>query len=147
MFFPVLNRQRRQSLTRQRRAASGAAKYSRGETPEKQSIGNMSFLCSKCGAFKFEKETISCCSNGKVHLEPLQEPPPLLKNLLDGEHVLSSHFFKNIRCINSSFALGSTCVDIRPPPGQGPSVFRIVGEIIHHTSTLHPQQNNPRTHG
>ena len=64
-------------------------------------------------------------------LEPVQEPPDFLKSLFNGEHILSSHFFKNIRCINSSFAMGSTCVDIRPPPGQGPSVFRIVGEILH----------------
>ena len=46
------------------------------------SIGNMEIVCNNCGAFKFRKETGStCCSNGKVYLDPLPQPPDQIRKL------------------------------------------------------------------
>ena len=45
-------------------------------------IGPMKIVCPDCGAFKFKKETGStCCSNGKVYIEPLPKPPTSINKL------------------------------------------------------------------
>ena len=45
-------------------------------------IGKMDTVCPHCGAFKFKKETAStCCSNGKVGLDRLPQPPDNINKL------------------------------------------------------------------
>lgn len=71
-------------------------------------IGEMDNKCNQCGAMKFRREWPSlCCANRKVRIEPCQNPPQYLKNLLDGHHTLSKHFLTNIRSYNNAFSFTS----------------------------------------
>lgn len=70
-------------------------------------IGPMSTVCLYCHALKFQKESPGmCCSNGKVKLSPLVEPPELI-SYVSGNTALSKHFLENIRKYNSSFQMTS----------------------------------------
>lgn len=49
------------------------------------SIGEMKFVCGFCKALKFKNEPPKiCCSNGKVFLPPLNDPPQPLLSYLSG---------------------------------------------------------------
>ena len=65
-------------------------------------IGSMTTLCIYCHALKFVKESPGmCCSNGKVKLSQLVEPPEPLISYLSGNTALCKHFLENIRKFNS----------------------------------------------
>lgn len=71
-------------------------------------IGKMSTVCRYCKAVRFEKEWQSlCCGNGKVKIDDLCKPPKLLRDLLSGQHYLSSHFMTYIRAYNNAFSFTS----------------------------------------
>lgn len=61
-------------------------------------IGQMDEICHYCDALKWKDEAPSmCCSNGKVKLFPLEDPPNPLLSLLNGTSLNSKHFLENIR--------------------------------------------------
>ncbi|XP_043468035.1 uncharacterized protein LOC122502175 [Leptopilina heterotoma] len=113
-------------------------------------LGAMDILCIHCNAKHFVAEKVSnkgnsfndCCSHGNVKLDPLPDPPEMLKKLFDGTHVWSSHFFNQIRCINSSFSFASFNANLvefnnRRP---GPYCFKIHGQIYYQFNTaLYPE--------
>lgn len=71
-------------------------------------IGQMEKVCQYCRALKFQKETLGmCCSNGKVSLPPLSEPPEPLRTYVSGSDALSNHFLNNIVKYNSCFQMTS----------------------------------------
>jgi hypothetical protein len=112
--------------------------------------GRMTDICEFCGSINFKHERPSdgkytyCCQKGKVHLPPIHETPPFIKNLLTGNHSKSRNFMDNIRAFNSAFGFASMGANIASPPGHGPYCFRIHGQIYHRTGTLHPTSEETR---
>ena len=72
------------------------------------SIGDMEIVCNSCGAFKFRKETGStCCSNGKVYLDPLPQPPDQIRKLWHEDTPEGRLFRQHARSINNAVCLTS----------------------------------------
>ncbi|CAH0697151.1 unnamed protein product [Spodoptera exigua] len=78
-----------------------------------------------------------CCASGKVRLDSMQDPPDLLRVLLNGEHPKSSHFFKNIRAYNSAFQMTSFGVNQIVEAGFMPT-FKVQGQVYHQIGSLLP---------
>ena len=140
---------------------------------EENFLGEMNKECKYCDnteiinqknpALYFENEPISsfCCSNGKVILDPLQ-PVPELRNCIVQVETLYEYFdtfgnrivqvvtrdeyLEKIRQLNISFAFISIGVKIELPPGHGPYVFRIQGQIKHliGSSMIPPNNTTPK---
>ena len=71
-------------------------------------IGKMDIVCQFCGALKFKKETGStCCSNGKVHLDPLPQPPEQINKLWHEDTPEGRLFRQHARSINNAVCLTS----------------------------------------
>lgn len=106
------------------------------------SIGKMEHLCIYCHALKFKKETPGmCCSNGKVDLPLLVDPPEPLRTLVSGTTPLSKHFLDNIRMYNSCFQMTSFGASkIVDDVGFMPT-FKIQGQIYHLIGSLLPLPN------
>lgn len=74
----------------------------------------MTELCIHCRAKHFKAEKVvrkgnsfnDYCNHGKVILKPLPDPPADLKQLFEGTHNLSNHFYDRIR-YNNSFSFAS----------------------------------------
>ncbi|XP_074300017.1 uncharacterized protein LOC141631214 [Silene latifolia] len=81
-----------------------------------------------------------CCSDGKVVLPRLKEPPQLLKCLLSKQHRLSNHFIENIRAYNVMFSFTSMGgkIDHSVNQGRGPYTLRMGGQNIHRIGSLLP---------
>ncbi|XP_074297082.1 uncharacterized protein LOC141627760 [Silene latifolia] len=81
-----------------------------------------------------------CCSDGKVELAFLQQPPELIKSLLTGQHRFSNHYRENIRAYNSMFSFTSMGgkIDHSINQGKGPYTFRMGGQNCHRIGTLVP---------
>lgn len=82
-----------------------------------------------------------CCSNGKVQLPLLKEPPSLLQHLLfDQNYDDSKHFQHNIRLYNIMFAFTSPEMKLDPHiyKSRGPQIIRFQGELCHRIESLLP---------
>ncbi|GBN72569.1 hypothetical protein AVEN_248566-1 [Araneus ventricosus] len=105
----------------------------------KADIGKMNVICKYCRAKKFKCETLGmCCSNGKVKLPSLDQPPEPLYSLISGVALESTHFLQNIRKYNACFQLtsfGTTTVDREE--GFMP-IFNRQGQIYHRIGSLLP---------
>ena len=76
------------------------------DTPD--TIGKMEVVCNLCGALKFKKETGStCCSNGKVYLDPLPQPPEQIRKLWHDDTPEGRLFRHHARSINNAVCLTS----------------------------------------
>ena len=110
-------------------------------------------------ALYFENEPISsfCCSNSKVILDTLQPVPELRNCIVQVETlyeypdelgnrivqvVTRDEYLEKIRQLNISFAFISMGVKIELPPGHGPYVFRIHGQIQHKIGSSVIPSNN-----
>ncbi|XP_074277057.1 uncharacterized protein LOC141600710 [Silene latifolia] len=122
-------------------------------------IGDPDYECEKCRAqmwFEERKQKSRgtrrpkfslCCSDGKVVLPYLHEPPEILKSLLNGHHRLSKHFRENIRGYNSMFSFTSMGgkIDHSINQGRGPYTFRMGGQNVHRIGTLvPPAESSPK---
>lgn len=97
----------------------------------------MKVICLYCRALKFPKESAGmCCSNGKVSLPPLNNPPEPLLSYVSGTNAISKHFLQNIRMYNSCFQMtsfGATVV------GNGfMPTFKVQGQVYHRIGSLLP---------
>ncbi|XP_074305872.1 uncharacterized protein LOC141641094 [Silene latifolia] len=115
-------------------------------------IGDPEYECRKCGAQMWYQERKEkrrgtrcpkfslCCSDGKVVLPHLKEPPQLLKCLLSKQHRLSNRFIENIRAYNAMFSFTSMGgkIDHSVNQGRGPYTFRMRGQNIHRIRSLLP---------
>ncbi|GJW25506.1 putative PIF1 DNA helicase/replication protein A1-like protein [Tanacetum coccineum] len=86
------------------------------------------------------------CYEGKVSLtNEVDEPPPLLKELITNKHPKSDNFIENIRRYNSMFAFTSmggkqdTSVNV----GRGLYCYRMHGENYHLAGPLLPETGKP----
>ncbi|GKA28723.1 putative PIF1 DNA helicase/replication protein A1-like protein [Tanacetum coccineum] len=127
------------------------------QTPISFSI-DPTFECSACGALLWYAESMRgatnassdsyslCCGRGKVLLKnEVDEPPPLLKELITNKHPKSDNFIENIKRYNSMFAFTSmggkqdTSVNV----GRGPYCYRMHGENYHFVGPLLPETGKP----
>ena len=105
-------------------------------------LGPPTQICEHCGAqLWYGERTVKsktptkpkfslCCSEGRVKLPLLKEPPPFLGNLLNiNSDQRSINFQLGIRIYNSLFAFTSLGgnVDRSVNNGSGPYVFRVNG--------------------
>ena len=104
-------------------------------------IGDLSVKCQHCLALKWSGETPSmCCSQRKIKLPELIDPPEALKTLIRGKTSDSKHFLDNIRKYNSAFHMTSFgCTRLVHLPGLMPT-FKIQGQVYHRIGLLQPQQ-------
>ncbi|KAJ8723199.1 hypothetical protein PYW08_003111 [Mythimna loreyi] len=104
-------------------------------------IGALEEVCAHCQARKWKGEPKGmCCASGKVRLECMQDPPDLLRVLLNGEHPKSSHFLKNIRAYNSAFQMTSFGAKQIIEGGFMPTV-KVQGQVYHQIGSLLPTDN------
>ena len=105
-------------------------------------IGGMTHICEICNAKKFKTERASlCCMNGKTKLEPLQDPPELIKDLLTKSEPLAKHFRANTRAYNSAFSMTSFGADVVRQDGFSPT-FTVQGQVYHRLGSLLPQPDH-----
>ena len=106
-------------------------------------IGPMTSVCEHCHALKFEDEnSFKCCHGGKVSLPNLEPYPQELSDLMFEDTAQGKNFRANIRQFNSAFSFasfGANIANIAPPPGRGPPCFRLCGQVVHRSGTLHPE--------
>ncbi|CAI9722014.1 Hypothetical predicted protein [Octopus vulgaris] len=82
----------------------------------KVTIGKMDKICSSCGAKKWDFDVPGlCCSQGKVRLPPLPDPPQVLLELLTSPSDGAKHFRERIHRFNSCFSM--TCFRTTSIPG------------------------------
>ncbi|CAJ2634938.1 unnamed protein product, partial [Trifolium pratense] len=87
-----------------------------------------------------------CCSNGKVQLPLLKNPPESLGNLLfDTKSKQSKHFQQNVRMYNSMFSFTSPGMkfDKRFNHGKGPPNLRLHGQPCHRIGSMLPNIGDP----
>lgn len=102
----------------------------------------MSIICNHCGALRFKEESSNfCCSNGRISLPEIPEPPAPLSSLLCAETPESRKFLRRIRDYNSCFQMtsfGTTAVSTR----RFNTTFTIQGQIYHSLGPLQSQDND-----
>ncbi|XP_071725671.1 uncharacterized protein [Rutidosis leptorrhynchoides] len=121
-------------------------------SPLYRDSGGCDRICTQCGALFWHAERIKssfkdkqihyhrCCENGRVSLPHYEDPPVLLKQLLE-----TAAFQNNIRAYNHMFSMTSfgARIDDRINDGRGTYVFKISGQIYHWIGSLCPQQGTP----
>ena len=106
--------------------------------PAPHYIGRLNVVCEHCQSLSFPSDKFKCCHNGKVDLTTHPFPPEL-QELFTADSELAKNFLKNIRRINTAFAFASHPSKLEaPPPGRGPPVFRVHGQMYHYYASLHP---------
>ena len=105
------------------------------------SAGELQIVCDHCGSLSFLKEKFNCCHSGKVSLDTPPFPPELYE-LFTANSQLSNNFLTNIRRINTAMSFASLQSKLVLPPGSGPPVFRIHGQLYHNYAALYPNNQN-----
>jgi len=118
--------------------------------------GDMNIVCSSCGALHWIDERVSssskfslkfsmCCAQGKVVVQLLPDPPPVLRQLYISQSTQAQDFRSNIVLYNRALAFTSLGVeqDYSVLDGRGPPVFRIHGELKHLSGSLIPDAGKP----
>jgi hypothetical protein len=98
-------------------------------------------VCPHCNALHFVGEKSNeCCMYGDIDLEPLPEAPDLIKHLFDPSNTSSQavNFRKNITLYNNHLSFGSLTSNIRPPPGRGPPVVLMNGQLTQQIGNVLP---------
>ncbi|KRH33055.2 hypothetical protein GLYMA_10G096000v4 [Glycine max] len=121
-------------------------------------IGDPVWECPHCKAMMWYDERINkdkqtnkprfslCCSDGKIQLPLLHEPPHPLNHLLfNNQDPKAKNFQQYIRIYNLMFAFTSPDIkfDKSYTTGKGPPTFRIHGQTHHLIGSLLPMPNNP----
>jgi hypothetical protein len=109
-------------------------------------------VCSSCGALHWIDERLAgtsivnpkfgtCCHQGKVKLPLLQDPPLILRQLLEGNDIRAKEFQMNIRQYNAANAFTSLGAEVDNSilQGNAPYSFRIHGELRHQAGSLLPE--------
>ena len=105
------------------------------------SLGQMNVVCPHCASLSFPNECFHCCHNGKIHIDDFPFPAAL-QDLFQSDSECAVNFRKNIRRYNTAFAFSSLSTNLDPPPGRGPPVFRVSGQMYHSYASLYPNNNN-----
>ncbi|KAK0403100.1 hypothetical protein QR680_016716 [Steinernema hermaphroditum] len=111
------------------------------------SPGTFNIPCQHCGARMNPPEKRrgwqGCCHGGKVDAEHmkrmfylLQNPPQLMKELTDPDHVNARDYLANDRKINAHFAMGSITTNRDTTLPRGPNVVKLNNEMQPRLSDL-----------
>ncbi|KDQ22276.1 hypothetical protein PLEOSDRAFT_1051142, partial [Pleurotus ostreatus PC15] len=119
----------------------------------------MSIACHHCEALHWRDESTvksrnsqhpefgTCCNSGKVMLPPPRPPPPVLHALFEANDEQTREFHTNIRAYNMALAFTSLGVSqdhtINRRFGGNSWVFRIQGQLSHHSGALVPEAGCP----
>ncbi|RZC18642.1 hypothetical protein D0Y65_005746 [Glycine soja] len=121
-------------------------------------IGDPVWECLHCKAMMWYDERINkdkqtkkprfslCCSDGKIQLPLLQQPPHPSNYLLFNNHdTTAKNFQQHIQMYNLMFAFTSPGIKIDTSynTGKGPQTFHIHGQTHHLIGSLLPMPNNP----
>ncbi|ELT90405.1 hypothetical protein CAPTEDRAFT_202282 [Capitella teleta] len=79
-----------------------------------------------------------CCSNGKVRLPALDDPPQLLQELFSGESTRSKEFREKLWKYNSAFSMTSFGADRNVTDHGFFTIFKIQGQCYHQIGSLLP---------
>ncbi|KAF0290946.1 hypothetical protein FJT64_010896 [Amphibalanus amphitrite] len=104
-------------------------------------------VCASCGALRWAGERATfCCAGGKIHLDPLPAPPPVLRRLWTDDTLEARTFRQYVRHLNSALALSSLSVREVPPPagtgGYAPCVV-VQGRLYHRIGPLEAPEDRP----
>ena len=103
--------------------------------------------CPHCGAllWRAERDTL-CCSGGRVQLEPLPAPPPLIRELWTADTQEARSFRQHARRLNTALSLASLMTkEVRAPDGGfSPSVI-IQGKMYHRIGPLRARDGHQPT--
>ena len=92
----------------------------------------MKDVCQHCNAQKLEKEPPGLCySNGKVSLPLVEEPPVILKQLLEENIAIAKHFKSNLNKYNSAFQMTSFGTEHNLTNQGLHTTFKIQGQCNH----------------
>lgn len=84
---------------------------------------------------------MSCCKNGNVRLDPLQQPPNVLKHFLEGSSHRSKKNLKDIRrYYNLCFAFTSMTCE-QPYLDESNMSFVVHGQVCHYQHPLVSSEN------
>ncbi|XP_043226099.1 uncharacterized protein LOC122383585 [Amphibalanus amphitrite] len=136
-------RQRRAAFDEADRAAHAEReRQRRADMPDEPvarlDTGARDTVCPHCGALLWREERATlCCSGGKVNLDPLPAPPPLLRELWTGDTLEARTFRQHSRRLNTALSLASMMTrEVRPADGgYAPSVI-IQGRLYHRVGPL-----------
>ncbi|CAN7129321.1 unnamed protein product, partial [Brassica rapa subsp. narinosa] len=126
------------------------AKKDKGSTSKAED--NPIVECTKCGALMWTSESTGkdfitgeltftiCCNHGQIKLPPINQPPPMLEELLQ-----QRWFRDTIRVYNSVLAFTSIGMkmDYTVVNAPGPYTIRIQGQTHHRIGSLLPRQGRP----
>lgn len=127
-----------------------AARRPYQEPVTRHDLGRMDVECIHCRALHWMAEKVSgstantalfgmCCLHGKVKIDPIPDPPDIIRTLLTSMEPTHVQFRENIWRYNRSFAFTSLGVQEDwsvNGRGRGPPVFRISGELTHLSGAL-----------
>lgn len=141
--------------------------WSEYKCPVKElNVGENKLNCRHCKARVFYNERLSsstkkrydfgiCCSNGKVKLPPIIEPPVEIKKLYIQDDPHSKFFQKHIRAINCAFSMTSIGIkkDVsvmnvskkRKKRKPVPPIFKINCVVHHYVGDLIPEKADEST--
>ena len=104
-------------------------------------LGQMNDICDYCSARRWVKESISCCLEGEVVLDPIRAPPHSLRRLFEANGPESKHFKDCIRSYNNALTLTSCSFkrDTRIDFSRGVQCFQIHGALYHYQGPLVPR--------
>ncbi|KAF0312693.1 hypothetical protein FJT64_016583 [Amphibalanus amphitrite] len=124
-----------------------AAVLSGEQVVEADNVGATVKVCASCGALRWAGERATfCCAGGKVHLDPLPAPPPVLRRLWTDDTLEARTFRQYVRHLNSALALSSLSVREVPPPagtgGYAPCVV-VQGRLYHRLGPLEVPEDRP----
>ncbi|XP_058727581.1 uncharacterized protein LOC131599128 [Vicia villosa] len=120
-------------------------------------IGDPVWECQHCGALMWYQErkdksrhtTVPkfplCCKGGKIVLDMLQTPPPVLNKLLfHHNHPDAKNFQQSIRTYNAMFSFTSPGMkfDTTHSTGAGPPTLRLHGQTCHRIGSLLPAEGS-----
>lgn len=105
-------------------------------------LGTMSVICQNCEAKTWTVESKSlCCSERKVQLSHLWEPPKILKSFLSGASSQCDNFLENSRRYNCAFMLTYFGANIITKSGYM-LIFKVQWQIYYTIGTLLPPAGN-----
>ena len=106
---------------------------------DKVTIGRLTDVCLHCNAQKWKKEPPTlCCSNGKVKLPLIEEPPLIFKRLIEENTAISKHFRSYINRYNSAFQMTSFGIEHNLTNHGFFTTFKIQGQCYHKIGGLLP---------
>ena len=130
---------RRAARERGNRAACDAEAVLAGrQQVATQDAGERNIICAQCGALRWPSERATlCCQAGKVRLEPVPAPPPLLRHLWTSDDQLGRTFREHARRLNTALSLASMVTrNVRPADGGYAPSVALQGRLYHRLGPL-----------